>query len=135
MNAFTRRCIVEKVVVVRYTAVLLVLVFSAASARMLVCDSSCANATPTFAPETCHDHTDGEAALAQLTNAHSCDHSDVVLTLTTSKVTFLQRFASSVAVLSYRSNTTTHRSNEHSAHSPPGTAHHLRLRAITNLRI
>lgn len=120
--------------VARYTAVLLVIVLGAASARMLVCEPSCANAARASARETCHDETRGEAPLTKLTNAHSCDHSDVVFTLTSSKVTF-ERFASSVAIQSVASSPATAHSIERFAHSPPGSAHDSRARAITNLRI
>jgi hypothetical protein len=120
--------------VARYTAVLLVIVLGVASARMLLCESSCANATRTSAPEACHDDGAGEAPLTQLTNAHSCDHSDVVFTLTSSKVTFA-RCASSIAVPSYASSPATAQLLERFAHSPPGRTHDARTRAITNLRI
>lgn len=120
----------------RYTAALLVLVLSAASARMIVCESTCANATLVLATEACHDDDhEREAPLAQLTNGHSCDHSDVVFTLTTSKVTFFERFASSVAAQSYASSTGTSHSIERFAHSLPGATHHSRPQAARNLRI
>jgi hypothetical protein len=123
--------------VVRFTAVLLVLVFGAVSARMILCELSCASETTASSREACHDQSDGEAPLAQLSNGHSCDHGDVVLTLTTSKVTFLERFASSIAVPSSASNTSTPRSRSsgHSAHSPPGFTRDSRPRVITHLRI
>jgi hypothetical protein len=120
--------------VARYSAVLLVIVLGASSARMLVCESSCANATQASAAEPCHDQAAGEGPLTQLTNAHSCDHGDLVFTLTSSKVTS-ERSASSITVPSYAASPATAQSVERLAHSPPGSRHDSRTRAITNLRI
>lgn len=120
--------------VARYTAVLLVIVLGAASARMLVCDTWCVDATPSSAPEACHDHAAHEGPLTRLTGAHFCDHSDVVFTLTSSKITF-ERFASSFAVPSGAFTPATLHPIERFAHSSPGTTHDWRTRATTNLRI
>ena len=118
----------------RYTAVFLVIVLGAASARMLVCESSCATAAPASARETCHGETRGEAPLTKLDNAHTCDHSDAVFTLTSSKVTF-ERFASNIPIPFSASSPATAPAIERFAHSPPGITHDSRARAITNLRI
>ena len=117
----------------RYTAVLLAIVFGAASARMLLCESSCANATPAAVREACHDQPSGKAPLTQLNSVHSCDHSDAVFTLKTSTVTF-ERFASSIAVPSFSLNSVT-ANIERLDHSPPGPTHNAQTRAVTNLRI
>jgi hypothetical protein len=89
---------------------------------------------PASARETCHDETGREAPLTKLTNAHSCDHFDAVFTLTSSKVTF-ERFASSIPIPSFASSPATTHSFARFAHSPPGSTHSSRVRAITNLRI
>jgi hypothetical protein len=124
------------VVLARYTAVLLVLVLSVASARMLLCESWCTNATPAAAREVCHYQTAGEAPLTQLAKTHSCDHSDVVVTvtLTSSKVTFA-RVASSLSAPSDASNPASVRFVARSAHAPPGRTHNSRVGALANLRI
>jgi hypothetical protein len=113
---------------------LLVIILGAASARMLVCESSCANATPAAAREACHDQPAGQAPLTEWTGAHSCDHSDIVFALKTSTVTF-ERFASSIAVPSVGSSSVTDHRLERFAHSPPGGTHDARSPAVTNLRI
>ena len=118
----------------RYTAVLLVIVLGAASARMLICESSCANETRVAVPEACHDQTRGEAPLTKLTNAHSCDHGGVVFTLTSNKVTF-ERIAPSISVPSSTSTPLGAHSFEHLAHSPPGSTHDPRPQTVVNLRI
>ena len=118
----------------RFTAGLLVVVLGAASGQMLLCESSCEDATPASASEPCHDSPVGEGALSQLANAHSCNHSVVVFTLTSSTVTF-ERFASGVPVPAFASSLASGHSIEHFSQSPPSRTHVPRNPAITHLRI
>ena len=118
----------------RFTAVLLVVVLGAASGQMLLCESSCEDRTPASASEPCHDRPAGEGALTQLSNAHSCNHSDVVFTLTSSTVTF-ERFASTIPVPAFASSLATAHSIEPFAHSPPSRTHVPPHPAVTHLRI
>ena len=117
----------------RYTACFLAILLSAASARMLACELSCADLA-LVSPQACHDQGAGDAPLTQLTDAYSCDHDGIVFTVAASKVTF-ERFTASVSVASSTSTPATARSIERFPHSPPGRTHDSRTRALTNLRI
>ena len=80
MTAYCARCIVETGLVIRRTALLLVLVLSMGAVRVLTCELGCADAA-TKPDATCHEG--GEAATTLLNGAsHQCDYGAMAPSLT-----------------------------------------------------